>query len=79
MSVIGRPRATLTGSRRLELRRRAERLAKVEAELDLAREALVVSMTAALEDGGSVRVVAEAVGMSAGKVHRLINETKGEA
>jgi hypothetical protein len=70
----GRPRGELSNSRRVELSRLAEQVARIEARADEARHNLQHAIREALEDGASRRVVAEVVGLSPARVHALAHE-----
>jgi hypothetical protein len=74
----GRPRAELTEARRAQLTALAEEVASAEARATQARLYLQRGMGEAHAEGASVRVIAEVVGLSPGRVQAVLTGAPGE-
>ena len=72
---VGRPRRELTPARKRVLERLATRVARHQGDLSAARAELAAAARTAHAEGGSVRAIAEAVGLSRPRVHELLNDT----
>lgn len=63
-TATGRPRGVLDPERRRLLVRRARRVARLESQLEIAREQLASDARAAAAEGGSWSAIGEAIGLS---------------
>ena len=73
---VGRPRGELSDGERVVLIERAERVRVLDAEARQARHDLAVASRIAQENGASLRVIAEAIGLSDTAVHSLIRSAR---